>query len=163
MQINIEINCENEDWNKSLPDVELILNTTCEKVFEQIMFKKSAQNIEVSVLLTDNNTIQELNKNYRNIDKPTNVLSYPAEELVAGEFDDIQDGTMIGDLAFALEIIKDEAEEQAKSLKNHFTHLIAHGVLHLLGYDHIDDDAAEEMEAIEISILASMGINNPYL
>lgn len=163
MQINIEINCENEDWHKLLPEAELILNDACEKVLEQIGLAKSLHHVEVSVLLTDNNAIQELNKSYRNIDKPTNVLSFPAEELIAGEYDDIEDGSMLGDLAFSLEIIQDEAKEQEKSLKNHFTHLVVHGLLHLLGYDHIDVEEAEEMEAIEISILVSMSINNPYI
>lgn len=163
MLINIEINCENLDWYKFLPDVELILNEACKKVFDRIKFKKSVQSVLVSVLLTDNDAIQELNKNYRNIAEATNVLSFPEEELFVGEYEDIEDGAMLGDLAFALEIIKDEALEQKKSLQNHFTHLAVHGILHLLGYDHIDDNEAEEMESLEISILEFMGIENPYL
>lgn len=105
---------------------------------------------EASVVFGDNDFVQALNRDYRDIDKPTNVLSFP------------QDLPMMGDIVFALETIEREAREQDKSFDDHLTHLTVHGSLHLLGYDHIDDDEATEMEALEIKILAGMDVKNPY-
>lgn len=105
---------------------------------------------ECSVVLGDDSFVQGLNRDYRGQDKPTNVLSFP------------QDMPMMGDIIFAVETIIREAQEQNKSFDAHLTHLAVHGSLHLLGYDHIDDDEAEEMEAIEVDVLRGIGIKNPY-
>lgn len=116
---------------------------------------KLRKNGNVTILLADDATVRRLNKQYRHKDKPTNVLSFP-------------DGTKIGhtpqlgDIILAYETIAREAGEQGKTLKAHLTHLTIHGVLHLLGYDHESEIDAEAMEAIEITILARMGIANPY-
>lgn len=120
----------------------------------------------VSIVLTNDAEIKELNKNYRNKDKPTNVLSFPAIDFNADNDEIIQPAlpeTELGDIILAYETIAREADEQNKSLSNHFKHLIVHGFLHLLGYDHIEDDEAEEMESTEVRILKTLGVENPYI
>lgn len=106
---------------------------------------------EVSILLTNDEEIQELNKTYRGKDKPTNVLSFPQNE----------EG-LLGDIAMALETLRREAVEQEKTLQEHFTHLFVHGVLHLSGYDHEHESDQRDMEQQEVKILHEMGISNPY-
>lgn len=107
---------------------------------------------EFSVLLTNDTHIQVLNRDFRNKNKPTNVLSFP----------DGEDG-YLGDIAISLETIVKEAKEQDKNFYHHFIHMVVHGLLHLKGHDHEDDSEAEEMESLEIEILADMGIKNPYI
>ena len=105
------------------------------------------------VLLTDNAAVQALNSSFRGKDSPTNVLSFPAPE----------NEDYPGDIALAFEICAQEAETAGKSLLFHTIHLILHGVLHLNGFDHQQEDEADAMEAMEIALLASQGISNPYL
>ena len=111
---------------------------------------------ELSVVLTDDAEQRELNAQWRGIDKSTNVLSFPQIEPfgpVAG---------LLGDVILARETLEREAAEMGVSLADHFTHLMVHGVLHILGYDHIDDDEALVMEGLETKILASLGVADPY-
>ncbi|MEO1658750.1 MAG: rRNA maturation RNase YbeY [Pseudomonadota bacterium] len=112
----------------------------------------------VAALFTTDDEVRALNAEWREKDKPTNVLSFPAEP-VPGLPDEAQP---LGDLAFAYETCAREAEEKQVPLKDHATHLIVHGVLHLLGYDHIGEDEAEVMETLETKILARLGIADPY-
>ena len=121
--------------------------------------------LEISLLYTDDGHIQELNRDFREKDKPTNVLSFPDTPLsneALAQSAIWQEPLLLGDIAIAKETLIREAEEQRKSFEAHFSHLLLHGILHLLGYDHIEDDEAEEMEALEIKLLAKMGIDNPY-
>ncbi|MGV3491514.1 MAG: rRNA maturation RNase YbeY [Devosia sp.] len=111
---------------------------------------------ELSVVLTDDAEQRELNREWRGIDKSTNVLSFPQIE----PFEPISG--LMGDIILARETLVREAEEEGVSFEDHFTHLVVHGFLHLLGYDHIEDDEAEEMEGLETQILASLGIADPY-
>ena len=111
---------------------------------------------EVSVVLTDDAEQRELNRQWRGIDKSTNVLSFPQLEPfapVAG---------LVGDIILARETLEREAGEMGVSFTDHFTHLVVHGFLHLLGYDHIEDDEAEQMEGLETQILSTLGIADPY-
>ena len=107
-----------------------------------------------------------LNREWREKDKPTNVLSFPM--LDDDEIDALLDGTynapeiMLGDIILAYETCAAEAEEKQISVANHATHLVIHGMLHLLGHDHVGDEEAEAMEALEVKALASMGLHNPY-
>lgn len=112
---------------------------------------------ELSLVLTDDAHIRVLNKQWRDQDKPTNVLSFPSADE-----DDDEPGPLIGDVIVAYETTAREAEEEGKSFEDHFTHLLVHGLLHLFGYDHIEDDEAEEMEALETEILAGLGVADPY-
>ena len=119
----------------------------------------------------DDTRIAALNTEFRDKPTPTNVLSWPSEERgseYSGEIPEmpsagtVADPTPLGDIALAYETCLREAEEQGKSAVDHVTHLIAHGILHLLGYDHIDDDDATLMEATEVRILAALGLADPY-
>lgn len=119
---------------------------------------EAGEAFEISLAFADDATVQELNRDYRGQDKPTNVLSFETgEEAMPGE------PVILGDVVLARETCAREAAEMDKSFSDHLTHLTIHGVLHLLGYDHIDDADAEEMESLEVEILAAMGIDNPYL
>lgn len=114
---------------------------------------------EMSITLTDDAQIQVLNRDWRDLDKPTNVLSFPAPELP----EDMEDAPQpLGDVIVAYETLAREAELDGKRIEHHLTHLVVHGTLHLLGYDHIEDDEAEEMEGLERQILAGLGIDDPY-
>lgn len=111
---------------------------------------------EVSVVLTDDAEQRQLNSQWRGIDKSTNVLSFPQLEPfspIAG---------LVGDITLARETVQREADEMGITFEAHFVHLVVHGFLHLLGYDHIEDDDATEMEDLETRILASLGIADPY-
>jgi probable rRNA maturation factor len=109
----------------------------------------------VSLLLGDDHAIQALNRDFRGKDAPTNVLSFPPSVLGA-------EPNFLGDIALAAETIVQEAEFQGKSFDNHAAHLVVHGFLHLLGYDHENDADAVKMESREREILASLGIDDPY-
>ena len=98
-----------------------------------------------------------LNHEYRGKDKPTNVLSFPFEAPPGIELD------LLGDLIICRQVVEKEAEEQSKPLLAHWAHMVVHGSLHLLGYDHIEDDEAEEMESLETEIMQTMGFEDPYI
>jgi len=111
---------------------------------------------EVSVYIVDNDESQTLNAQYRGQDKPTNVLSFPAD------LPEEVDIPLLGDLVVCAPVVEREAAEQGKSLAAHWAHMLVHGSLHLLGYDHIDDSEAEVMEALETTIIVDLGFPAPY-
>ena len=112
---------------------------------------------ELVIRVVDANESQKLNKTFRDKDYPTNVLSFPADiQLPEGP-------TILGDIAICLPVVKREADEQSKRFDQHFAHMGVHGCLHLMGYDHEDEDDADQMEAKEIGILENLGYPNPYL
>jgi probable rRNA maturation factor len=115
---------------------------------------------ELAVMLTDDAGIRTLNSNWRGIDKPTNVLSFPALQPTAGAPADAP--RMLGDIAIAYETTRKEADDEEKPFDHHLSHLAVHGFLHLIGYDHEKDDDAEAMESLEQEILAQLGIPDPY-
>lgn len=112
---------------------------------------------EVTIRLVDNDESQQLNLTYRGKDYPTNVLSFPFQCPPGVEL------PLLGDLVICAPVVAKEAIEQNKPLHAHWAHMVIHGSLHLLGFDHINDDDAEQMEAEEITILQQLGITNPYL
>jgi probable rRNA maturation factor len=119
--------------------------------------------VEVSVLLTNDQSIQEMNKNFRGKDKATNVLSFP--QLSHDDLSNIKalkQPIILGDIVMSFDTIKKESVEQNKLFMNHLTHLFIHSLLHLLGYDHIDDCEATRMEQLEIHVLSNLNIPNPY-
>lgn len=113
---------------------------------------------ELSLVFTDDANIRTINAKWRHIDKATNVLSFPAFPIQPGQ----QPGTILGDIVIARETVQREAQEENKSFDDHLSHLIVHGLLHLTGYDHQNDEEAEQMESLERKILASLGISDPY-
>ena len=113
---------------------------------------------ELSVVLAGDETLQALNREWRDKDKPTNVLSFPSEEVEPGE----TPGILLGDIVISMETTAREAELENKHPDHHFTHLIIHGFLHLFGYDHETTTDAEIMESLETRILAELNIENPY-
>jgi probable rRNA maturation factor len=121
------------------------------------VLQEDDQDSEIVIRLVDDQESSELNQQYRHKSGPTNILSFPFEAP------DGFDSDLLGDLVICAPLIALEAQQQNKSLFDHWAHITIHGVLHLLGYDHIDDAEAEEMEALEIKILSRLNINNPYL
>lgn len=112
----------------------------------------------VAIKIVGSDEMQSLNKQFRGKDKPTNVLSFPFES-----FDDIiMETTILGDIALCADVIETEAKAQHKTLEAHYAHMTIHGILHLLGYDHIEDNEAKRMEALEISCLEKLGYTDPY-
>lgn len=142
----IDIEIEDEAWTSATPDAEALALRAATAAL-------AASEGSVVVLLTDDATVADLNIRFRDKPGPTNVLSFPAPDNPEGS---------LGDIALAFGVCAREAEEQGKPLAHHLQHLVAHGVLHLLGYDHLDDIEAEEMEALERQILAGLDIPDPY-
>lgn len=114
------------------------------------------QSFELTIRIVSNDECQQLNKTYRQKDKPTNVLSFPFEVPEGMTLD------LLGDIVIAADVVQQEAKEQNKALHAHWAHMVIHGTLHLLGFDHISDDDADEMEGIEIKLLTELGLKNPY-
>lgn len=153
-EIDIDILIEDPRWQDAIPEHENIVH----KCADNTIFLKG-EVIELSVVLTNDAHITKLNKEYRNKNKPTNVISFPLQNWE--EPDEIPI-LSLGDVIVSLDTIEIEAKEQSKSLQDHFTHLLVHGVLHLLGHDHEIEEEAVIMESLEIKILNGMGIKNPY-
>jgi len=158
----IVIDVAYDGWTAKLPDVE----ERCRQVAAITLGAAAAtvdlpsERLEVSVLLTDDSQVQELNRDYRQQDKPTNVLSFAALDEDSPLPPD--GPILLGDVIVAFQTTEREAVEEGKSFADHFSHLVVHGVLHLLGYDHLEDDEAEEMESLERSILGALGVPDPY-
>ena len=112
---------------------------------------------EVTVRIVNEDEIQALNQQYRDKKGTTNIISFPFEAPENIEID------LLGDLVICRHVVESEAKEQNKPVLTHWAHMIVHGTLHLLGYDHIQDDDADEMESLEIEIMQSMGYPNPYI
>lgn len=121
-----------------------------------------SEDAEISIALSDNQHIQLLNKQFRGIDRPTNVLSFPVDENVDARQDKNLVGGLLGDIILASEIVAEEAARDGKPFADHVVHLTIHGLLHLLGYVHETDDDAKLMETLEIAVLAEMEIADPY-
>lgn len=145
----IDIEIEDAGWTAALPDAEALTRRAAEAALQN----EGADGEGVTLLLTGDAEVQDLNARFRGKDGPTNVLSFPAPPNPEKH---------LGDVALALGVCAREAEEQRKPLAHHLQHLVVHGVLHLLGYDHMSEDEAEAMEGLERVVLAGLGIPDPY-
>lgn len=145
----IDVEIEDPAWTEALPQAEILARGAALAALD----KEEAAHEDVTILLTDDESVRELNARFRGQDKPTNVLSFPAPD---------NPQRFAGDIALAYGVCAREAAEQGKSLAQHLQHLTVHGVLHLLGYDHIGDDEAEVMEDLERAVLAELGVPDPY-
>lgn len=161
--MSVDILIEDRRWR----DIELdaLAERAADAVLSELGLAPDAW--EISFLACNDTRIADLNADFRGKPSPTNVLSWPSDELGAdadGGQPDLPRGpdTELGDIAIAFETCKREAEEAGKTMQDHVMHLLVHGTLHLLGYDHIRDQDATLMEGLETQILAKMGIANPY-
>ena len=148
MIIDLQIACEQET---GLPTAQQI------EQWARAAVQPQSDEVEMTVRIVDEGESHALNLNYRGKDRPTNVLSFPFE------CPDEVELPLLGDLVICRQVVEREAQEQDKPLMAHWAHMVVHGSLHLLGYDHIEDDEAEEMESLETQIMTGLGFADPYL
>ena len=148
MIIDLQIACEQET---GLPTAEQI------EQWATVAVQPQTDEVEMTVRIVDEAESHALNLNYRGKDRPTNVLSFPFE------CPDEVELPLLGDLVICRQVVEREAQEQDKPVMAHWAHMVVHGSLHLLGYDHIEDDEAEKMESLETQIMTGLGFADPYL
>lgn len=146
--LDLQIACESRDGLPTESDFQKWLD---------VVLPQFQEESEVTIRIVDDAESHELNMTYRGKDKSTNVLSFPFEAPPGMEL------PLLGDLVICRQVVEKEAREQQKALLAHWAHMVVHGSLHLLGYDHIVDEEAEEMESIEIEIMQSLGYPDPYI
>ncbi len=148
IELDLQIVVENDDALPSQDQFQQWLDAVIP------LFQPQA---EVTIRIVETDESQQLNRDYRGKDKPTNVLSFPFEAPPEVEID------LLGDLIICQQVVEKEANEQNKPLNAHWAHMVIHGSLHLLGYDHMEDEEAEEMESIETEIMQKLGFDDPYI
>lgn len=148
MTVSLDIRVEDDGWVSAIPELEKI----CERAVGAA-FGLTGIGGEAAILLTDDTEMHQLNRDWREKDKPTDVLSFPADPM---------EEPFLGDIAVGLGVSSRDADARGISLGDHLSHLIIHGYLHLLGHDHMEDTEAREMESIEVRALATLGIADPY-
>lgn len=154
--VHIDIAVLDERWEQ-VPDLDRLVRTAALAAVEN--GSGNTDPAELSLVFSNDARVRELNADYRGKPAPTNVLSFPSSmpgDVPAGHV------RLLGDVVVAFETINREASEQGKTFENHLCHLIVHGVLHLLGYDHEIDSSADKMEALEVAALAQISVPNPY-
>lgn len=180
-QVDVVVAVEAGGWEETLPDAEALCLRAAEAALSaaaQLPDGVPRGPAELSVVLADDGMVRDLNLRYRGKDKSTNVLSFAlhadsGDEILESPHADGDEGTeivsqerrapiLLGDVILAFETVDREAREQGKPFPDHLAHLVIHGVLHLLGFDHIADPDAERMERLETEILAGLGIADPY-
>lgn len=158
--LTVDVTVSAGAWQRLLPDAGAVARTAAKAAWRSLGATGATGAggaAEVSILLADDETVQALNRRHRDVDRPTNVLSFAIGAAPGGPLP-----RMLGDVVLADGVVVREAEAQGKSVSAHLSHLVVHGVLHLLGYDHEADPEAETMEALEVRTLAGLGIANPY-
>lgn len=156
MTVHYDMAINAEGWQNE-ETLRRLVDSVLQATLQELGFDKIDS--ELSLVFTNDADIREINAKWRHIDKPTNVLSFPAFALQPGQ----EPGEVLGDIVIARETVEREAAEEDKSFDDHLSHLVVHGLLHLMGYDHQNDEEAEQMETLERKILASLGISDPYL
>lgn len=170
-QHHIDVDTPCPAWRAVLPDCDALCRQAALAALMAAPMNGNRADTEIGIRLTDDGELRTLNQRYRDIDAPTNVLSFPTADGAPVDGAPI-DGTTgapppgmplaLGDVVLAFEIICGEAEAQGKTLADHLGHLVVHGVLHLLGYDHQAEAQAVAMEHLEIAVLAGLGVADPY-
>lgn len=146
----IQLDLQNDAGMTNVPEPSLFQH------WVEASLQQPYPDLEQTIRIVDESESQVLNRDYRSQDKPTNVLSFPAD---MNEYLGYQN---LGDLVICAPVVEREAQQQGKTLQAHWAHMVVHGMLHLQGYDHITDEQAEQMESLEIEILAALGQTNPY-
>ncbi len=161
---SVSITVETPAWLEAVSDPERLCRRAVAAALT--VAPAAAPPGEVGVLLADDATVRELNRRYRGVDRPTNVLSFPAADAAgstpAPAAGGDEEAMPLGDVVLALETVAREAAERGVSVADHLTHLVVHGTLHLLGHDHGTDAEAATMEALETAVLAALGVADPY-
>lgn len=152
LYVDLQIASENEQSLPELAQIETWVNAAIMAASDE-----AREEAELTVRIVDTAESQELNSQYREKDKPTNVLSFPFQNPPGITL------PLLGDLIICKSVVEKEAVEQNKRLISHWAHMLIHGTLHLLGYDHIDEEEAETMERIETNLMIELGYNDPYL
>lgn len=166
---HLQISIEDDRWLKVLPEVEDISADVADKVLSWVLSNQDLDlfhlnlPLYINLSLSNDSFVQKLNKEYRGLDKSTNVLSFANidDEDFLAECE-LYEEIELGDIIIALETMEREAQEQEVTFHDHYCHLLVHGLLHILGYDHMEPEDAAEMEACEAAILQLMNIKNPY-
>ncbi|MCL4677598.1 MAG: rRNA maturation RNase YbeY [Alphaproteobacteria bacterium] len=166
--MQIDLTLHDTRWRAEIPDVEILTERALNQAknhpeISVRLLMGRVKDTEVSITLSNDEFVQKLNREYREQDKPTNVLSFPMTDEDDQEMPEEKVGIIsFGDIIMAFETVKSESAQQKKALRDHFTHLLIHGFLHLLHFDHTQEEEAQEMERLEAEILATMNIDNPY-
>jgi probable rRNA maturation factor len=162
IRLSFNIDTASPLWKKAFPRMRAKIEQAAAVAFLRAKKPARLKNraVEINILLTTDAAIKRLNRDFRGMDKATNVLSFPASPPPRGAAKDAP--VLLGDVALAVQTVRREARAQGKSPESHTVHLVAHGVLHLLGYDHMRLKDAKIMEKLECDILASLGYPDPY-
>lgn len=165
--LKVFVDVEDSRWTAAIADIAAVVDKVKDEVVKRILgevdFLSDDKSFTVNLCLSDDVSVHKLNKEFRNMDKPTNVLSFA--NIDDEMFDEVLENETeieLGDIIIAFETMQREALEQGISFYDHFCHLWAHGLLHILGYDHMEPEEAAEMEQREIEVLAELNIANPY-
>ncbi len=157
----VDVIIDDQSWPTLLPNVESVASELCRAcVAAALRQPQTGETVELCVVLASDRRLRQLNRRYRGFDRPTNVLSFA--NLEGAPPPDTGEPKLLGDVLIARETAEREAQEDGKSLRDHVSHLIVHGTLHLLGFSHEEEEEADEMEALERRILASFDIADPY-
>lgn len=161
-RLDVVFAIDDDSWEQALPGAESVCERAAQAAIAAGADPDACEWFELSLVLTDDETVRKLNRAWRGKDYATNVLSFPG---LGDEFDPTPEGApaLLGDVVLAFGTCVAEARRDEVALADHVSHLVVHGVLHLLGFDHEDEADAQEMEALEIEVLAGLGIGNPYL
>ncbi|MDX1923654.1 MAG: rRNA maturation RNase YbeY [Rickettsiaceae bacterium] len=164
-KITIEIIKREKKWSEHKFISKKFIKKIVSIFLENSVYMNKAKSVEMTCLLTDNKEMRDLNMRFLGKDKPTNVLSFPDRELdyKTNTQEDFEGEVILGDVAFGLEITEEEAKEFGISVQNHFTHLLFHAILHLVGFDHENEEDHEIMKTLETTLLRKLDINRPSI
>ena len=162
-ELRPDIIYESNQWLE-IKNIENYIAEVITTTSKHLELDKYIDYVDFSIVLADDTMIQKLNKDYRNIDKATNVLSFPIEDIDYNHMDELKtlNKSSIGDIITSYDTLLRETVEQNKQFEQHFKHLLIHSILHLFGYDHEEEEEAEIMEALEVRILKELKICSPY-